>query len=226
MFEPQELKALEEPPSHTIDIVAFIPLAAVDPIYYDKAYFLAPDKRGNKPYSLLLEAMRTSGRCALAKWAWRSKQYVVQVRPAEGGMVLQQLLYAEEVRSMRDLKIDLIEVSKAELQLALQLIEQISEDAFDPTQFIDEEKQRILQAVEKKIAGNEIVAPQHVKTGSAQVIDLMAALRASLSTSAGSKTSRLSPVDVEEPTDTRQAKPARRAAAPTQRTAKKATGKK
>ena len=139
--------------------------------------------------------------------------------------MLQQLLYAEEVRSMRDLKIDLVEVSKAELQLALQLIEQISEDGYDPTQFVDEEKQRILQAVEKKIAGNEIVAPQHVKTGSAQVIDLMAALRASLSNNAGSKTSRPS-AEVEEPTDTRQRKPARRAAAPTQRTAKKATGKK
>ena len=226
LFSPDELKALEQGSRQTIDIISFVSQASIDPIYYDKAYFLAPDKRGNKPYSLLLEAMRTSGRCALAKWAWRSKQYVVQVRPAEGGMVLQQLLYAEEVRSMRDLKIDLVEVSKAELQLALQLIEQISEDAYDPTQFVDEEKQRILQAVEKKIAGNEIVAPEHVKTGSAQVIDLMAALRASLSNSAGSKTSRLSPVDVEEPTDTRKRKPARRAAAPTQRTAKKATGKK
>ena len=80
LFTTDELKALEEGARQTIDIVAFVPQETIDPIYYDKAYFLAPDKRGNKPYSLLHEAMRTSGRCALAKWAWRSKQYVVQVR--------------------------------------------------------------------------------------------------------------------------------------------------
>ena len=100
MFQPAELKALEEASRHTIDIVSFVPLAAVDPIYYDKAYYLAPDKRGAKPYRLLMEAMRESGRCALAKWAWKGKQYVVQVRPGDDGLVLQQLLYAAEVRSM------------------------------------------------------------------------------------------------------------------------------
>jgi DNA end-binding protein Ku len=83
LFSPDELKALQESPSQTIDIVAFIPERAVDPIYYDKAYFLAPDKRGGKPYTLLMEAMRKSGRCALARWAWKGKQYVVQVRAAE-----------------------------------------------------------------------------------------------------------------------------------------------
>src|SRR5215203_6089843 len=138
LFTPDELKALEEGARQTIDIVAFVPRATIDPIYYDKAYYLAPDRRGSKPYSLLHEAMRTSGRCALAKWAWRSKQYVVQVRVAEGGLVLQQLLYAEEVRSLCDLNIELVPVQNAELQLALQLIEHISKDAFDPTEFVDE----------------------------------------------------------------------------------------
>src|ERR1017187_3450844 len=118
IFQPDELKALQESPSHTIDIVAFIPEKAVDPIFYDKAYFLAPDKRGAKPYNLLLEAMRQSGRCALARWAWKAKQYVVQVRPAEDGLVLQQLLYADEVRSMNELDIERVAVSPAELKLA------------------------------------------------------------------------------------------------------------
>ena len=112
IFQPEELKALQESPSHTIDIVAFIPEKAVDPIFYDKAYFLAPDKRGGKPYNLLMEAMRESGRCALAKWAWKAKQYVVQVRPAEDGLVLQQLLYADEVRSMKELDIEKVTVSR------------------------------------------------------------------------------------------------------------------
>ena len=181
LFTADELKALEEQSRQTIDIVAFVPEHAVDPIYYQKAYFLAPDKRGAKPYSLLLRAMLATGRCALAKWAFRSKEYVVQIRPAEGGMVLQQLLYAEEVRSIADLNIELIDVADAELKLARQLIEQISVDTYDPAQFVDEEKKRILAAVEEKIAGKQIVAPEHVQTSSdAQVVDLMAALRASL----------------------------------------------
>jgi DNA end-binding protein Ku len=149
MFQPAELKALEEASRHTIDIVSFVPLTAVDPIYYDKAYYLAPDKRGAKPYRLLMEAMRESGRCALAKWAWKGKQYVVQVRPGEDGLVLQQLLYAAEVRSMKELDIERADVAKPELQLALQLIDQISADSYDPESFKDEEKERILAAIDE-----------------------------------------------------------------------------
>ncbi|MGZ9030416.1 MAG: non-homologous end joining protein Ku [Burkholderiaceae bacterium] len=188
LFTSDDLKALQEGARKTIDIVSFVPQASIDPIYYDKAYFLAPDKRGEKPYSLLHAALRSSGRCAIAKWAWRSKQYVVQVRAAEDGLVLQQLLYAEEVRSLRELNIRLVPAEKAELQLALQLIAHISEDAFDATQFVDEEKQRILAAVEQKVAGRQIVAPGVTEgSGSAQVIDLMAALRASLKSIPGSR---------------------------------------
>jgi DNA end-binding protein Ku len=115
---------------------------------------------------------------------------VVQVRAVDGGLVLQQLRYAEEVRSVGDLKIDLVPVTKAELQLALQLIEHVAEKAFDPTQFVDEEKQRILAAVEKKIAGQEIIAPQHVEASRAEVVDLMSALRASLHEADKSKSAR------------------------------------
>jgi DNA end-binding protein Ku len=181
IFKPEELKALEEGASHLIDIVAFIPADAVDPIYYDKPYFLAPDKRGGKPYNLLKKAMLESGRCALAKWAWKSKQYVVQVRAEDDGLVLQQLLYAEEVRSLKVLNIEKLEPSAAELKLALQLINQISRDAYDPTMFEDEEKKRILAAIDAKIAGEEIIAADHPEDGgSAQVIDLTQMLMASL----------------------------------------------
>ncbi|WP_418314697.1 Ku protein [Piscinibacter sakaiensis] len=182
LFTPQELKALDEAASHVIEIVAFVPLQTVDPIYYDKAYLLAPDKRGGKPYALLMEAMRKSDRCALARWSWKTKQYVVQVRAVEDGLVLQQLLYAEEVRSLKDLDIERVDVSDAELKLALQLIEQITQDEFDPTQFKDEEKARVLAAIDEKIAGKEVVAsaPHEAPTSGGQVIDLMDALRASL----------------------------------------------
>jgi DNA end-binding protein Ku len=181
IFRPEELKALEEGGSHLIDIVAFIPADAVDPIYYDKPYYLAPDKRGGKPYNLLKKAMRESGRCALAKWAWKSKQYVVQVRALDEGLVLQQLLYADEVRSLADLDIEQLEPSASELKLALQLIDQISQDSYDPTLFEDEEKKRILAAIDAKIAGEEIVAADHPEdTGTGQVIDLAEMLKASL----------------------------------------------
>ena len=180
-FTPEELKALEQPPTHVVEIVAFVPLDSVDPLYYDKAYLLAPDKRGGKPYALLAQAMRDSGRCALAQWATKGKQYVVQVRAVEDGLVLQQLLYANEVRSLKALEIEPVAVSAAEVNLAKQLIEQNAQDAYDPTAFADSEKDRILAAIDEKIAGKEIVAIEPSEApASAQVIDLMDALRASL----------------------------------------------
>jgi len=182
LFNADELKALEAGSRRTIDIVAFIPEHSVEPIYYDKAYFLAPDKRGDKPYHLLLRAMLDTGRSALAKWAFRSKEYVVEIRPAEGGMVLQQLLYADEVRSLADLGIDEVPVGEAELQLARQLIEQSAMDTYDPNEFVDEEKEQILAAVEAKIAGRQVVVPPESgeRSPGAQVVDLVEALRASL----------------------------------------------
>ncbi|CAM3070397.1 Ku protein [Cupriavidus taiwanensis] len=181
-FAPDELKALEESASHMVDIVAFIPEQSVDPLFYDKAYFIAPDKRGGKPYSLLREAMSRTGRCAIAKWASKGKSHVVQIRPVEGGLVFQQLLFADEVRNIAELNIEEVAVSEAELKLAIQLIEQASEEEYDPTQYKDEEKARILAAIDAKIAGKHIVAPEPVEDGAGgQVIDLMDALRASLS---------------------------------------------
>lgn len=182
IFEPDELKALEEATQHTIDIIAFMPLAAIDPIYYDKAYYLGPDKRGGKPYSLLSEALRATGKCALAKWNWKGKQYMVQIRVGDDGLILQQLLYADEVRSMADLHVETVDVSKAELSLAEQLIEQNSVQDYDPTEYTDEEKQRILAQIDKKIAGEAItVSPETAGAASgAEVIDLMEALRKSI----------------------------------------------
>ena len=181
LFEPTELKALEEGSSHVIEIVAFVPEKSIDPIYYDKAYMLAPDKRGGKPYALLAEAMRKSHRCALARWSWKTKRYVVQVRPAEDGLMLQQLFFADEVRSLKDLNIEQVDVTQGELDLAMQLIDQIAEDGYDPAAYKDEEKQRVLEAIDRKIAGQQIVAHEEVESpATGQVIDLMEALRASL----------------------------------------------
>src|SRR6202165_773285 len=143
MFSPEELKALEEAGTHTADIAEFVPIESIDPVYFDKAYYLAPDKGGAKPFALLASALRESGRCALGRWAARGKQYIVMIRPVEDGLIMQQLLYAGEVRSMKDLEIPKTEVKPAELKLARQVIEQQTSKTFDPAAYTDEVAARI-----------------------------------------------------------------------------------
>jgi DNA end-binding protein Ku len=179
-FTPEELKDLEEESTGTVDITEFVPDEKIDPIYYDKAYFLAPDKGGAKPYALLSEGMRKSGRCALARWAARGKQYLVQLRPVEDGLIMQQLLYADEVRPMSEIEIQPAQVKEAELKLAMQLIDQISAETFNPKDYEDDVKKRIEAAVEKKVKGQEISVSPVPEGKGAQVIDLMDALKASL----------------------------------------------
>jgi DNA end-binding protein Ku len=180
MFEPEELKALEEAGTHAADITEFVPIEAVDPVYFDKAYYLAPDKGGAKPYALFARALRESKRCALGRWAARGKQYIVMIRPVEDGLVMQQLLYADEVRSIRDLEIPSAEVKAAELKLAQQLIDQQTSETFDPSAYTDEVRARIEAAVQKKVEGEQITLAEEPERGGAQIIDLMEALRASL----------------------------------------------
>src|SRR5881275_2646959 len=179
MFSPEELKALEKAGTHTAEITEFVPIDSVDPVYFDKAYYLAPDKGGAKPYALLARALRDTQRCALGRWAARGKQYIVIIRPVEDGLVMQQLLYAAEVRSIKDIDIPKTEVRDAELKLAQQLIEQQASDKFDPSAYTDEVRTRIEAAVQKKVEGQEITMAEAPEPG-AQVIDLMEALRASL----------------------------------------------
>src|SRR5690242_17610414 len=180
MFTPEELKALEEAGTHTADISEFVPIDSVDPVYYDKAYYLAPDKGGAKPYALLARALRDTKRCALGRWAARGKQYIVMIRPVDDGLVMQQLLYAGEVRSIKDIEIPKTEVRDAELKLAQQLIEQQAADKFDPSAYKDDVRDRIEAAVKKKVeSGQEITTVEQPEQGG-QVIDLMEALRASL----------------------------------------------
>ncbi|MBF6022452.1 Ku protein [Lysobacter niastensis] len=180
MFEPEELKAMEEAGTHAADVTEFVPIAAIDPVYFDKSYYLAPDKGGARPYALFSRALRESGKCAIGRWAARGKQYIVMIRPFEDGLVMQQLLYSDEVRSIRDLDIPSADVKPAELKLAEQLIEQQASDTFDPTAYKDEVRERIEAAVQKKVDGKQITLVEEPEKGGAQIIDLMEALRASL----------------------------------------------
>jgi DNA end-binding protein Ku len=187
IFTPEELKQLEEQGTHSIDIIAFVPATSIDPLYYDKAYYLAPDKGGARPYALLAEGMRQTGRCALARWASRGKQHIVQVRPSADGLILQQLLYADEVRSLSELEIETAEVKTPELDLAKQFIDQIATDEYDPKAYQDAVKLRIEAAVEEKIAGKQVTISSEQESGGAQIIDLMEALRASLAKTPAAK---------------------------------------
>src|SRR5437867_13142076 len=186
MFAPDELKTLEEAGTHSAEIAEFVPIASIDPVYFDKTYYLAPDKGGAKPYALLASALRESKRCAIGRWAARGKQYIVMIRPAAGGLVMQQLLYAGEVRTIQEIDIPKGEVKDAELKLAQQLIEQQSSDTFDPGPYVDEVRARIETAIQKKVEGQEITMAE-APEGGAQVIDLMEALRASLERKAPAK---------------------------------------
>lgn len=178
-FSSEELKALDEIASQAIDIAEFVPAADVDAVFFDKAYYLGPDKGGARAYRLLGEAMKRSEKAALGRYAARGKQYLVLIRPLGNRLVMQQLFYADEIRPPEEIPIDDAEVKEAELQLALQLIAQsASSDGFHPERYRDAVKQRIEEAIERKVAGQEIqvAAPEP----QAQVIDLVEALKKSL----------------------------------------------
>ena len=182
-FTPEEIKALEEVGTHSVEISEFVPIESVDPVYYDKTYYLAPDKGAGKPYALLTEALKQSGRCAVGRWATRV-------------LAMQQLHYAADVRPATEVEVPKTEVKPAELKLAQQLIDQQAAEGFDPTAFKDETRARIEAAIQKKVEeGTEISVTEKPPEGEGKVIDLMEALRASLerSESAKAQVSRLGP---------------------------------
>ncbi|HKA36951.1 MAG TPA: Ku protein [Thermoanaerobaculia bacterium] len=179
LFTTEELKALEEEATQTVEVTEFVPVAEIDPVYFDRPYYLGPDKGGAKAYWLMNEALRTTGRVALAKYAARGKQYLVMLRPVDGGLVMQQLLYADEVRPFSEVGLDKEKVQDAELKLATMLIEQRAVDKFRPEAYEDEVKKRIQEQLKRKIeTGEEISSAPAPAKG--EVIDLMEALRRSL----------------------------------------------
>jgi len=179
-FTPDELKALEEKASQQIEIAEFVPSEKIDPVYFDKAYYLGPEKGADRAYRLLAEAMRRSGKTALARYAARGKQYLVQIRALpEGGLVMQNLMYADEIRPFSEVGVEPGEVKEQELALAKQIIDQISTDEFKPEKYEDDVRKRIQEQIQRKVEGQEIQVDEPVKAPT-QIIDLMEALKASL----------------------------------------------
>lgn len=179
-FTEEELKTLEQENSKLIEIEEFVPLDKVDPIYFEKTYYLGPDEGGDKAYRLLADAMTKTNRVALAKFVMRGKENLVLIRPSQGGLMLHGMYFGDEVRDFGE--IDKGESSKlkaGELDLAARLIDELANDKFEPNKYHDEYRGRVLEIVNNKVEGREVttIAPQAQR---AQVIDLMDALKQSL----------------------------------------------
>jgi DNA end-binding protein Ku len=181
MFKPEEIKTLEDATTHSIDIGQFVPLESVDPVYFDGTYYLAPDKGGAKPYTLLATALRKAGQAAVGRWVSRGKEHIVVIRPMSDGLAMHQLHFKAEVRDLKDIGVEPAPVSDAELKLAEQLIDHLAAKRFDPNEYHDEFRDRVEAAIRKKVEGREIsLAEPPTAAHKGNVIDLMEALRASI----------------------------------------------
>jgi DNA end-binding protein Ku len=188
-FTPEEIKALEEVGTHSVDISEFVPLESIDPVYFDKTYYLSPDKGAAKPYGLLIEALKEAKLAAVGRWATRGKAYIVLLRPINDVLTMQQLHFAADVRPSTEVEVPKADVKPAELKLAKQLIEQQTAEKFDPTAYADELRGRIQAEIQKKVEGQEISVTEIAPSSTGKVIDLMEALRASLERTEAAKES-------------------------------------
>lgn len=176
----EELEALEGEASKAIEISEFVPLPQVDPVYFEKSYYLGPDKGGEKAYRLLTDAMTQAGKVALAKFVLRGRENLVLVRPAQNGLMLHTMYFADEVRNFDEIpKGESAKISGAETNLALRLIDELSSEQFKPENYEDEYRQRVLSLINSKAEGKEITVAEP-QAHRAQVIDLMEALKESL----------------------------------------------
>lgn len=184
VFTPEEIKALDQKATNTIDITEFVSLSLVDRIYLEKAYYLGPGKGGDRPYRLLAQALAQTGRAALGQYAARGRQNLVLVRPMNGVLVMEQLHYADELRSTTEVPLGEAEIKPLELTLAVQLIEQATVEEFKPEAYRDTVRERVMEAIQQKVAGQEITAEPEVES-TAKVLDLMEALKASIAKKGG-----------------------------------------
>lgn len=182
ILSTEELKAIEEKATGMIDVIEFVPLAKVDREYLDKVYYLAPDKGADRAYRLLVAALVETGKAALGQYAVRGRQHLVLLRPLNGVLVLEQLHYSDEVRPTTEVTIPQGDVKPMELTLAKQLIEQTSNENFEPEKYKDTVRERVLETIQRKVEGQDIttdIAPE----GGSKILDLMDALKASLAAS-------------------------------------------
>lgn len=173
----EDFEKLPLPSQRVIELAAFVKAEEIDPVYYEKSYYLEPDEAGVKPFALLMRALRDKGLTAIAKIAIRNKERLCALRPFDGTLMLETLYYPDELRVQKGVELPAIEVSERELHMAYQLIDLLAEP-FDPAKYRDEYRAALLEVIEAKIQGQEVVAPP--PPPEAKVTDLMAALQASV----------------------------------------------
>lgn len=180
-FSDEEIEALESDDNRALEITSFVPLDEIDPVFFEKAYYLGPAPGGGKTYKLLAEAMKKQNKVAVARWVTGGREHLVILRPYENGLVLHTMYYADEVRDFG--AIDLEEGSQPrekEVALAEMLINELSEEAFDPLAFKDEYRERLMERIQSKAEGETIVSESPEEPRAGEVVDIMEALRRSL----------------------------------------------
>jgi DNA end-binding protein Ku len=230
VIEPEEIEALRPKGSHTIEIEEFVDLDDIDPLYFEQPYYLAPDPRGIKPYKLLVDAMTELGKVAIGRIVLRNKERLVAIRPIDGVLCVETMRYADEVMPREGLVPEEesdVELTERERAMARQLVESLASETFEPERFHDEYREQLLDLIERKAAGEEIVAPP-APEAPAKVLDLVAALEASLEKAASAKERHPSAAGTKEGADGDAAEtgePAERASKEAKKAAKKAPAK-
>jgi DNA end-binding protein Ku len=179
-FSDEEIEALESDDNRALEISEFLDLDQIDPVFFEKAYFLGPAPGGGKTYKLLAVAMEKQGKVALARWVAANREHLVILRPFEKGLVLHTMYYADEVRDFSAVDKEDVQIREKELKLAEMLINELSEKKFNPLQYKDEYRERLMDRIKAKAQGKVITAEEKEEERGGEVIDIMEALRRSL----------------------------------------------
>lgn len=199
-FSDEEIEALETDDNRALEITEFLDLDQIDPLFFEKAYYLGPAEGGGKTYHLLSSAMKKLNKVAIARWISNKKEHLVILRPYSGGMILHTMYYADEVRDFGELGVDDAPVKDKEIRLAEMLIEELTEGQFDPLRYKDEYRERLLARIEAKAEGEDIIsAPESEEEKGGEVIDIMEALRRSLEGSRPAARRSASEAEAEKP---------------------------
>ena len=180
-FSDEEIEALETDDNRSLDITEFVDLNEIDPVYFEKAYFIGPAPGGAKTYHLLSEAMKKQNKVGIARWVSARKEHLVILRPFANGLILHTMYYADEVRDFGQIEADATPAKEKEIKLAEMLINELTEEKFDPLKYRDDYRERLLEKIEAKSRGEQIITSEGVEEkGGGEVVDIMEALRRSL----------------------------------------------
>ena len=179
-FTDEEIDTLESDDNRSLDITEFVDLGEIDPVMFEKAYFLGPAQGGGKTYKLLAQAMKKQNKVALARWVSANREHLVVLRPYESGLILHTMYYADEVRDFGAIEVEDTQLKDKEVKLAEMLIDELTEKKFNPLQYKDEYRERLLDRIKDKSKGKAIVSEEKEEEKGGEVIDIMEALRRSL----------------------------------------------